>query len=214
MPATADGEEILRDTTFEVWDPVLRKTSRMREIAQRPPGEGAPVRPNVKRLSAGAVAGATGLLAMDVVWFRRYRRGGGQRGFRDWEFVTGLSGFDDAPAPGRVAQRLARAVGIDLPDQAAVPATAVVHWATGVAYGIGHAALPGPSGVMSGGVVTGAAAFVNGYVALGALGVYRPAWEYDVHVLVPDLTAHLVFGVVTAAVYRLLAGSVRGAGRG
>ena len=44
-----------------------------------------------------------------------------------------------------------------------------------------------------------------GYVVLPALGVYRPIWEYDLKTLGKDLSAHLVFGVGTAAAFRALA---------
>ena len=32
----------------------------------------------------GLVAGAVGTAAMDVVWYLRYRRGGGKEKFLDW----------------------------------------------------------------------------------------------------------------------------------
>ena len=35
-------------------------------------------------------------------------------------------------------------------------------------------------------------------------GVYQPIWEYDVWTLGEDLSAHLVFGSVTAAVFAAL----------
>lgn len=54
-------------------------------------------------------------------------------------------------------------------------------------------------------------ALVNSYATLGAMGVYRPVWEYHRQTLAQDASAHLVFGLATALAYRLLAPS--GAGR-
>jgi hypothetical protein len=42
-------------------------------------------------------------------------------------------------------------------------------------------------------------------VVLPVLGVYKPIWKYDLETLGKDLSAHLVFGTATAAVFRLLA---------
>jgi hypothetical protein len=34
--------------------------------------------------------------------------------------------------------------------------------------------------------------------------VYEPIWKYDLRTLAKDLSAHLVFGVATAAAFRVL----------
>jgi hypothetical protein len=39
---------------------------------------------------------------------------------------------------------------------------------------------------------------------LPRLGLYKPIWEYDRTTLAKDLSAHLVFGVTTAATFRVL----------
>jgi hypothetical protein len=39
-------------------------------------------------LVRGAIAGAVGTAAMDLVWFFRYRRGGGHEGLFAWETAT------------------------------------------------------------------------------------------------------------------------------
>jgi hypothetical protein len=160
----------------------------------------------VRRLTAGILAGAAGTLAMDAVWFSRYRSAGGTDGFSDWEFATSTASFEQASAPGQVGKKIADAVGIDLPDEAAGATTNVMHWLTGVGYGLGHALMQDRRSVPVGGIATGAGAFANSYATLGALGVYEPIWEYDRDTLVKDLTAHLTFGLATAAAYRLLAG--------
>jgi hypothetical protein len=38
----------------------------------------------VGAVALGAVAGAVGTAAMDLVWFYRYRKGGGQQGLLAW----------------------------------------------------------------------------------------------------------------------------------
>ncbi len=55
------------------------------------------------------------------------------------------------------------------------------------------------------GLATGGGAFLNAYAVMGALGIDKPIWEYDGKTLAEDLSAHLVFGGVTALAYRLLA---------
>lgn len=162
-------------------------------------------------LVKGALAGAIGTLAMDAVWFRRYRDGGGDQGFTDWEFATDTTSFEDAGAPGKVGQLVAGKAGVDLPDEAAGLTTNVVHWLTGVGYGIGHALSQRRRGVVPGGVLTGVGAFLSSYASLGALGIYEPIWEYDEDTLAKDLTAHLAFGLATAVAFRALEGSRDGA---
>lgn len=151
-----------------------------------------------------------GTLAMDAVWYRRYRRAGGDGGFLSWELATSTSSFDQVSAPGKVGKKLSDAVGIDLPDESAGLTTNVVHWLTGVGYGVGHAVLQDGRGVR-GGVATGTGAFATSYAMLGALGIYEPIWRYDRETLLEDLSAHLVFGVVTGLAYRLLSPRARGA---
>jgi hypothetical protein len=41
-------------------------------------------------------------------------------------------------------------------------------------------------------------------VVLPLAGVYKPIWEYDVRTLREDLSAHLVFGAATSAVFAAL----------
>ena len=53
----------------------------------------------LKSVVCGLLAGAVGTLAMDLVWFVRYKRGGGESGFAAWELASGLDSWDDASAP-------------------------------------------------------------------------------------------------------------------
>ena len=56
----------------------------------------------------------------------------------------------------------------------------------------------------------GVGVWASGYVVLPAFGVYEPIWKYDAETLRKDLSAHLVFGVATAATFKVLtAGGAR-----
>src|SRR2546430_1315711 len=43
-----------------------------------------------RAMLGGLLAGVVGTLAMDLVWFARYKRGGGESAFVTWEFSVGL----------------------------------------------------------------------------------------------------------------------------
>ncbi|MEX1163643.1 MAG: hypothetical protein WEB03_08690 [Nitriliruptor sp.] len=160
----------------------------------------------VRKLTTGVVAGALGTLAMDLVWYRRYRRGGGEDTFAGWEFATSTSSFDEASAPGQVGHKLASTLGVTLPDHTAGLTTNVMHWLAGVGYGAAHGLVFPRRGPVVGGLATGVGAFANSYATLGAMGVYQPIWEYDTQVLAKDLSAHLLFGLVAGAAFRALQG--------
>lgn len=154
----------------------------------------------------GAAAGAVGTLAMDALWYRRYREGGGEADFSEWEF-TEADSIDEAGAPAQFAETATDAVDVDVPDEHAGTVNDAVHWATGMANGIGHALVNGNRNPVLGGVLTGVGAFANSYGVLGALGVYEPAWDYDTDTLRKDLGAHLVYGLATGLAYAALDGT-------
>lgn len=158
----------------------------------------------LRRLGAGALAGAVGTVAMDLVWYRRARRGGSDQSFAEWGFASLTSSFEEASAPGKVAQQVTDAVDVELPDEAAGPATNVVHWLTGVGYGVAHALLQHRRGALRGGLATAVGVFAGSYAGLGAMGIYQPIWEYDRETLQQDLTAHLAFGLATGIAYGTL----------
>lgn len=164
----------------------------------------------VGRIVRGAVAGLVGTLAMDLLWWSRYRRGGGEDGFTDWEFATGTSSFEEASAPAQVGQRVAGLAGVELPDEAAAMTTNVVHWLTGAGYGVLHGLLHGDgSRPVLNGAATGAGAFSNSYAVMGTMGLYEPMWKYDAQTLAKDLSAHLLFGTATGLTYAALSEVVR-----
>lgn len=156
----------------------------------------------------GAVAGAVGTAAMDTLLFSRYRRQGGQSAFRAWEFSSGLSGWDEAPAPAHVGKRLFEGLfDRRLPPDRAALVNNITHWAYGVLSGVPFAILVGSrsSSGVGWGLPFGVAVWASGYVVLPAAKLYEPIWKYDYTTLARDLSAHLVYGLSTAGALRLLA---------
>jgi hypothetical protein len=167
----------------------------------------------VGAVTRGLAAGAAGTLAMDLVLFARYRRGGGKSGFVDWEFSADLDGWAQAPAPAQVGRRLVEGLfQRTLPDRLAPLVNNVTHWGFGVLSAVPFGLLAGslPTPRVGLGVPFGAAVWGGGYVVLPATGLYEPIWHYDARTLARDLGAHLVYGVTTSAVFTLLS---RGRGR-
>jgi hypothetical protein len=155
----------------------------------------------------GLVAAAVGTAAMDTLLFARYRRGGGETRFVDWEFSAGLDSWEDAPAPAHVGKRLVEGLfAIELPPQRARLVNNVTHWAFGILNGAAYGLVAGslPTSRVSYGLPFGAAVWANGYVVLPVAKLYEPIWKYDVKTLANDLSAHLVYGLATATAWRLL----------
>jgi hypothetical protein len=158
-------------------------------------------------IGRGLIAGAVGTAALDALLFSRYRRGGGEIRFRDWEFSSGVSGWDEAPAPAHVGKRLVEGLfATELPDRWARPVNNLTHWAFGILngaqYGIVAGSLREPH--IRYGLPFGASVWASGYVVLPAAKLYEPIWKYDVKTLANDLSAHLVYGLATASAMQLL----------
>ena len=160
-----------------------------------------------KGVLLGAMAGAVGTSAMDLVWFRRFRRGGGQSGLYEWETGKGIVGWENASDPGKVGhlilQKLSRH---EIDNHWARPATNAVHWATGLLWGAQFGLLVSalPHRRLQLDLLIGPAAWISSYAILPLLEVYKPVWQYDARTLEKDFTAHIVFGSVTALTYAIL----------
>jgi hypothetical protein len=141
-------------------------------------------------------AGFAGTLAMDALLYQRYRRQGGTSSFIGWEFGESVQTFSEAGAPAKVACELALRLGITLPVSSARLANNVVHWTTGLGWGVAHSIIRTvtPLATLTSGVATGAFAFGTSYAVLPRIGVYKRLSEYDGETLWRDLSAHLVFG--------------------
>ncbi|GAA0485986.1 hypothetical protein Ade02nite_09640 [Paractinoplanes deccanensis] len=155
----------------------------------------------------GLVAGAVGTLAMDSLWYLRYRRGGGKDSFATWEFSAGVKTWEEAPAPAQVGRRLVEGVfQRKLDDRYAAVVNNITHWgygmSAGAVYGVLAGSLRKPRSAY--GPPFGAAVWGTSYAVLPAAGLYKQIWEYDRKTLAKDLSAHLVFGATTGAVFRAL----------
>lgn len=156
----------------------------------------------------GAVAGVIGTLLMDGLWYRRYRRGGGEQDVVSWEFGPRPASWEEAPAPGRAGRALAKALlGLDLPVAWAGLVTNVMHWGYGPLWAAQFGAIAAGTALRPGvvsGAGFGALVWASDYVTLPLLGVYEPIWRYKPSVLRDDLTAHLLYGTGTGLILRML----------
>lgn len=188
----------------------LNRALRTEQLARRQSAKRSDVcRHTMTPLGAvarGLVAGALGTVAMDALWFARYKRGGGEADLAAWEFSSGLTSWDEAPAPAQVGKRLVEGLfERELPPSRARLVNNVTHWTYGMLggaqYGIVAASVTPRLGY---GLPFGAGVWAAGYAVLPAAKLYKRIWEYDRRTLAQDLSAHLVCGFGTAAALQLL----------
>lgn len=167
-------------------------------------------------LARGLLAGAAGTAAMDLLWYRRYRQGGGESGFTAWEFASGAQSWEQAPAPAQVGRRLYEGFfqrGLPTDDIARV--NNVTHWGYGAGWGAVYGAVVGslrPAPRLQRllyGLPFGATVWTSSYILLPLAKLYKPIWQYDSATLAKDLTAHLTYGLTTGVVFTLLGGPPR-----
>lgn len=154
----------------------------------------------------GTAAGVAGTLAMDLLWYSRYRRGGGTQELWAWETAAGVDSYDKAAAPAQVGRKAYKLVtGDDPQPDTARLMTDVMHWVTGVqwaaAYGVVASRTRHPVAVAAAFAPT---VWLSSYAILGSMGIYKPIWKYDAKTLWLDLSAHLVYGAVTTGTYAAL----------
>lgn len=175
-------------------------------------------RPRVTPVGAlirGLAAGAIGTAAMDGLLFVRYRRGGGTTRFEQWEFSSGLSNWDEAPAPAQVGRRLVEGLfRVELAPTRVPLVSNVTHWGfgmlSGAQYGLVAESLAKPR--IGYGLPFGASVWAGTYLVLPAAKLYEPIWKYDRNTLAKDLSAHLFYGLATATALRLLTAQNGGGG--
>jgi hypothetical protein len=157
-------------------------------------------------VARGLIAGTVGTAAMDAFLYARYRRGGGTTRPARWEFSEGLS-WEDAPAPAQVGKRLVEGLfQIELPESRAPLVNNVTHWGYGIFGGVQYGIVAGSlrKRPVIYGLPFGATVWGSSYVILPAAKLYKPIWDYDRKTLAADLSAHLVYGLATAAAMSLL----------
>ena len=144
---------------------------------------------------------------MDLLLYRRYRRGGGSQCFWKWELSGGLTEWDGAPAPALVGKRLVEGLfQVELSPRWARTMNNITHWGFGKLWGGGYGLVAGSATtppVLSG-LALGTVVWGQGYVVLPLAKLYRPIWEYDARTLAQDYSAHLAYGVTTAMAFRAL----------
>jgi hypothetical protein len=166
-----------------------------------------------RRLALGALSGAVGTVAMDLVLYMRYRREGGTDSAWRWESAEDVKSWHEASAPGQLGEKVERLVTRRTPpDSWARVTTNAIHWATGAAWGLQYAALAGRSTnhPVLRTLALGPAVWLAGYAVLPLAGVYKPIWAYDARTLGRDLSAHLVYGITTGAAFGALHGRNHG----
>jgi len=158
----------------------------------------------IRAAACGLLAGAAGTLVMDLVWYRRYRRGGGESRFLEWEFASAPSSWDKASVPANVGRLLFETIThTELSEQAIGVTTNLMHWGYGsqwgvvLAFGLGSAKCLRPWH----GPLLGALVWLASYVSLPIAGFYKPIWSYDPGTLWQDLSAHLVYGAGAIAAF-------------
>jgi hypothetical protein len=158
----------------------------------------------VRNVGAGIVAGAVGTAALDLLQYARYRRGDGKEDFWRWESAADVMSWDQASAPGQVARKAYHGVtGEDPPEDWARPATNLVHWATGIGWGVAYGALASVTSRhrLARSLALGPTAWLSGYVVLPLAKVYKPIWQYDARTLAMDLSAHRLYGLAVSATF-------------
>lgn len=160
-------------------------------------------------VARGVVAGAVGTAAMDLVWFARYKHGGGKDKLVDWEFSSGLKDWESAPAPAQVARRVGEGfLQREIPPERAALMNNAVHWSYGMLWGVLYGIVAGSlrSRRAAYGLALGPIVWSSAYAVLPLAKLYKPMWEYDAKTLAKDLGAHLAYGAGTAGAFRVLMG--------
>src|SRR5580658_2140368 len=149
----------------------------------------------VQALLRGALAGAAGTVAMDVLGYARSRLQGSDQPPLQWEF-GGASTWDVVAAPAQVGRRLYEGyTQRPLDERYARLTNNVMHWGYGISWGTAL-------GIVAGsmrrrplllGPAFGATVWASSYVTLPLAGLYKPIWRYSVRELAPDLSAHLTY---------------------
>jgi hypothetical protein len=126
----------------------------------------------ISAVTRGLAAGALGTLAMDLVWYARQRRGGGESSFADWEVTRSVERWDQAPAPGQMGRKLiATVTGRDVPVEHAAAVSNVMHWGYGCSWAAAYGLLGARGRPWWSGPAFGSLVWASDYVVLPAAGI-------------------------------------------
>jgi hypothetical protein len=155
----------------------------------------------------GLAAGAVGTAAMTA--YQTYAAVRGGSSVSEAVVPPAPDSWEEAPAPGQVGYRFLHGVfQRDASTEHAPAMTNAVHWAYGTAWGGVYGLVAGSrdGGWLASGAAFGTAVWGNAYLMLPAMHLYDPPWEYSPKSLAKDWSYHAVYGVATAAAFRVLAG--------
>lgn len=161
----------------------------------------------VGAIGRGLAAGAVGTAAM-TAWqtlSAKLRGGGEESGGSPGQEPK--DPWEEAPAPAKVAKRLAEAVfEKQIPADKVGIVSEAMHWGYGTSWGAAYGLFAGSArrSTLRGGLAFGAAVWTSSYAQLVPMGLYEPPWKYRPRQLALDLSYHLVYGAATAGAYRLL----------
>lgn len=91
---------------------------------------------SASRLARGSLAGFVGTSLMDALLYRRYKASGGRSRLARWEFSVTSQSWENAPAPARLANLVAKSVtGRQIPVRYVGLANNLMHWGYGSSMG-------------------------------------------------------------------------------
>jgi hypothetical protein len=154
----------------------------------------------------GALAGAAGTVAMDIVSYALHRSSSGNQPPLQWEF-GGPSTWDAVAAPAQVGRRLYEGyMQRTLDERWARLTNNVMHWGYGMSWGAAYGIVAASAGRqrLAFGPMFGTTVWASSYVSLPLAGLFKPIWKYSVKELAPDLLQHLAYGTGTALAFRIL----------
>jgi hypothetical protein len=156
----------------------------------------------MKPILRGLVAGLVGTACM-TAWQEvaaRLRRHVEPKMMRDDE-----DPWQRAPAPARLAKMvIERATGRAVPTNRIGLLTNAVHWGYGTSLGTVYALAASRRKPIAAGAAFGTGVWAFSYATLVPLGLYEWPWKYSAKTIAKDVSYHLVYGLGTAAGYRLL----------
>jgi hypothetical protein len=158
----------------------------------------------VRTAACGMLAGVAGTLALDLVWYVRYKRSGGESSFLTWEFSSAPTSWEEASAPANVGKLLYEtATHQELPASEIGTTTNIMHWSYGVQWGVVLAVALGSARYVKPwhAPLLGSLVWLSSYVSLPIAGFYKPIWSYDRETLWQDLSAHLAYGAGGVAAF-------------
>jgi hypothetical protein len=160
----------------------------------------------INAIGRGLLAATVGTAAMDIVSFLKFRHEGGRQPFTEWETGANVTTWSEASAPGQIGKRLYEGLTQrELTNDRARLTNNAVHWATGLAWGVGFGIVVGSSRRSPlWGALLGTTAWLTSYAVLPATGLYKQIHEYDAATLTKDLGIHLVYGLATSAAFAAL----------